>query len=198
MPYSNFTLKKFLNKFNLETQSCDIFPNGLSKEPSNWLKESLQNTSNFPINTEKARSEAIVAPILYEITKLNPKINLFSGESLNANFELELNGECDFILTGEHKPILESPILGLVEAKKDDIPSGLGQCAAQMLGARIINEQDNKNIQTIYGCVTTGEIWQFMKLENNTVWIDQKKYYIDRVELILGVLQWIVDQYVLV
>ena len=64
-----------------------------------------------------------------------------------------------------------------------------------MYGARILNERDNNGIYTIFGAVTTGEIWQFMKLEDQTVWIDEKRYYIDRVERILGILQNIVDRY---
>jgi len=74
--------------------------------------------SNLLINSEKARSEDLIGPVLYGLSKFNPNINVFSGENLNANFELDLNGECDFILTSEHKPILQSPIFGLLEAKK--------------------------------------------------------------------------------
>jgi len=35
-----------------------------------------------------------------------------------------------------------------------------------MLGAQIFNQGE---INTIYGCVTTGEIWQFLKLEQNII-----------------------------
>lgn len=41
---------------------------------------------------------------------------------------------------------------------------------------------------TDYGCVTTGEDWQFLKLEQNIITFDNKRYYINEVEKILGVL----------
>jgi len=148
--------------------------------------------------SEKAKSELIIAPILFDLyLKNDKKIGLYSGVNLEADPANELNGECDFILSTDTTDFKkESPIFGLVEAKKDDInDNSIGQCAAQMYGARILNEQDNNGIYTIFGAVTTGEIWQFMKLEDQTVWIDEKRYYIDRVERILGILQNIVDRY---
>ena len=65
----------------------------------------------------------------------------------------------------------------------------VGQCIAQMVGAKIFNDKNNSNIIDIYGCVTTGEDWLFLKLNtlDNIVSIDSKKYYIDDVESILGI-----------
>jgi hypothetical protein len=44
----------------------------------------------------------------------------------------------------------------------------------------------------VYGVVTTGTNWRFLKLKPGTVYIDQHEYYIDRVEKILGILGAIV------
>lgn len=49
----------------------------------------------------------------------------------------------------------------------------------------------------IYGCVTTGTEWQFLKLENRTCFVDTERYYIDKLENILGALQAVVDFYML-
>jgi hypothetical protein len=40
-----------------------------------------------------------------------------------------------------------------VEAKKEDLNIGLGQCIAKMIAAQIFNEQDNQNIKKIYGVI---------------------------------------------
>jgi hypothetical protein len=64
-----------------------------------------------------------------------------------------------------------------------------------MLGARLFNQNENNDIETIYGCVTTGETWQFIKLENEVIHIDSHRYYINNVGEILGVLQVIIDFY---
>lgn len=64
-----------------------------------------------------------------------------------------------------------------------------------MLGARLFNQQRGNTIEIIHGCVTTGEDWQFLKLDGNTLVVDSQRYYIKAVEEILGVLQQIVDFY---
>jgi hypothetical protein len=64
-----------------------------------------------------------------------------------------------------------------------------------MLGAKIYNENEGNQIDSIYGCVTTGENWQFMKLENNRIIIDIKRYYINDLGLLLRVFQNILDTF---
>jgi hypothetical protein len=78
---------------------------------------------------------------------------------------------------------------------KNDIEAGLGQCVAQMVGARLFNQHEGNGLETIFGCVTTGEDWQFLKLEHDTVVIDSRRYYIDRVDTILGILRTILASY---
>jgi hypothetical protein len=67
----------------------------------------------------------------------------------------------------------------IVEAKKNDLEAGLGQCVAQMVGARLVNQREGSGVETIFGCVTTGEAWQFLKLEHDVISIDSERYYID-------------------
>jgi hypothetical protein len=43
--------------------------------------------------------------------------------------------------------------------------------------------------------VTNGDVWQFLKLENQTILINAKKYFLDNLAQILGVLQAIIDFY---
>ncbi|MEQ8963280.1 MAG: hypothetical protein RLP02_36130 [Coleofasciculus sp. C2-GNP5-27] len=64
-----------------------------------------------------------------------------------------------------------------------------------MLGAQRFNELENNSISGIYGCVTTGEDWQFLKLESNVVFVDNQRHYINELEKLLGIFQFIVDSY---
>ncbi len=57
-----------------------------------------------------------------------------------------------------------------------------------MVAAQIFNQQAATEIQTIYGTVTTGSIWQFLKLEEQTLTIDLSEYYLTDVNKILGIL----------
>jgi activator of 2-hydroxyglutaryl-CoA dehydratase len=76
----------------------------------------------------------------------------------------------------------------LVEAKKEDILAGLGQCVAEMVAAQIFNEREGNEISVIYGTVTSGTNWKFLKLEGKVVEIDLVEYYLTDVNKILGIL----------
>jgi hypothetical protein len=149
--------------------------------------------------SEKARSEFIIAPILLASRKQNHDVfAIYSGQRLDVDPGQGLADECDFILTRTPPyPIVRSPVMTIVEAKKQDIESGFGQCAAQMVGAHHLNQQEGSesDIDTVFGCVTTGEAWHFLKLARNTLVIDQDRYYIVQVEKILGVFRAIVQHY---
>jgi hypothetical protein len=56
-----------------------------------------------------------------------------------------------------------------------------------MIAAQILNQQDNNLIKTIYGSVTTGTDWKFLKLEENCLKIDRLDYYINDLNKILGI-----------
>lgn len=57
-----------------------------------------------------------------------------------------------------------------------------------MLAAQLFNEQEGNQIPTIYGAVTSGTVWRFLKLEGQMVYIDRVEYYLSEVAKILGIL----------
>ncbi|BAY20990.1 hypothetical protein NIES2100_07340 [Calothrix sp. NIES-2100] len=193
MAYSDFNLEKVKQTFQINTiEAADIFANVSDLECSQLLKEILKY--NVPIatasNSEKARSEMIIAPILLELRRqLNDKINLFSGVEFNVDVAQGLNGICDFIITDStERLIITAPVVVIVEAKKENISAGLGQCIAEMLAAQIFNERSGNEKLAIYGTVTTGSIWQFLKLSGQEIQIDLSEYYLKDVNKILGIL----------
>ncbi|MEG4283787.1 hypothetical protein QUB68_11715 [Microcoleus sp. A006_D1] len=194
MAYSDFTtISKVRSAFNLTVdEKTVLFADVDAIAPSDYLKTTL--TEYIPlataINTAKARSELIIAPILLEVRRiLNFQIGFFSGTEFNADAKSGLNGYCDYILTASSDLYeIRTPVITLVEAKNENIKSGLGQCIAEMLGAQLFNQQQNDEIEAIYGCVTTGNAWKFLKLVNQTVFIDLSDYYIKEVDKILGII----------
>jgi len=142
------------------------------------------------INTEKARSEFIISEILIELKRiLNGKISLFSGINLDVDKEKGLNGYCDFIVSQSSEQFfLKAPVITIVEAKNENIPSGIGQCIAEMIAARLFNERAALSIFKLYGAVTIGNIWKFLKYEQDTVYIDRQEYYINNPAKIVGIL----------
>lgn len=193
MAYSDFTLTSVKKKFNLKiSDRQNIFTQIPELKPSNYLQETLAYSVPYALasNTEKSRSEMIITPILLEITRnFKQEISLFSGVDFTIEPELGLNGNCDFLFSKSSEMlIINAPVLLLVEAKKENINAGLGQCIAEMYAARIFNEREGNNINTIYGVVTTGEIWKFLQLESDNIKIDLAEYFLNNLEQILGIL----------
>jgi len=121
---------------------------------------------------------------------------LFSGVTFDVSEPDNLTGECDFIISLKGDTyFVESPVITLVEAKDDDIPLGIPQCIALMIAARQFNENEVKTVDTIYGCVTTGTEWQFLKLIDNEVLINIEVLFIKELSTLLGVWQNIVNHY---
>ncbi|EDN66015.1 conserved hypothetical protein [Beggiatoa sp. PS] len=132
----------------------------------------------------------VITPILIEIRKqLNASINLFSGVEFDVASEKGLTGYCDFIIShSPEKLFVASPMIMLVEAKNENMKGALGQCIAEMVAAQLFNEREGNAIATIYGVVTIGTIWQFLKLTDKLVEIDLTEYYWTDIEKILGIL----------
>ncbi len=89
--------------------------------------------------------------------------------------------------------MVEAPVVAIVEAKNESISGGLGQCVAEMVGARIFNEREQTRVDTVYGAVTTGTNWKFLSLTGTGLTIDLTEYLIDRPEKLLGILFWMVS-----
>lgn len=197
MPYTDWTLDALRVSFGLIIQQELLLPNVAPVPVPPWLQETLAKGMPLALGSEKARSEFVIAPILLTLRDLNQnRITIYSGQRLDGDPNVGLVGECDFLITSTPLlPIVQAPIISVVEAKKNDIESGLGQCAAQMLGAQRFNQRDHSPITTIYGCITTGEVWQILKLSDTHLVIDSERYYINELEMILGVLQAIIHQY---
>jgi len=192
MAYSDFNLSMLKKQFHLVVdETLD-----LSTVPEITVSDFLQVTlnENIPLalasQNEKARSEFIISPVLVELRKLaGRKIGLFSGVDFSVDPAKGLNGLCDFIITRSPELLsITAPVLMLVEAKNEDIKSGIAQCIAEMIAAQTFNAREGSERTSVNGVVTTGSIWKFLKLDHAAVMIDPREYYISQVGKILAVL----------
>jgi len=188
------SLSMVKNSYKLKVKKDKLFFDIKSIEISDWLKESLKRANHSILFSEKAKSEAIIMPILLELQERNLDcLKVFSGVRLDIDESQNLNGECDFILAKDGiVDIIEKPLISIIEAKKGDIDLGLAQCSAQMVGAREYNKQEQIKI-AIYGVVTNSKEWQFMKLDNDLLIIDSDTYHLKEIEKLLGVFQSIIN-----
>jgi hypothetical protein len=194
MSYSDFkTIEQAVSALHLIIEDIPhLFSYILPIEPSQKLKETLEETLDLAasISTEKARSELIITPILLEIRRIfNNQVGYFSGNTFNIDETQGLTGACDFLLSASsNQSLVTAPVLTLVEAKDNDIRIGLGQCIAQMVGAQIFNARKGLEQPVVYGAVSTGTNWKFLRLENNIVQIDLTEYFVNQLNQILGIL----------
>ena len=174
MAYSDFDLIKVRRDFDLQIdEQPDLFADVPSVQPSTTLANILLETAHLAIaiNTEKARSEMLITPVLLDIWRqAQSQISLFSGTEFNVDEARGLTGYCGYILSRSKEQLtINVPVVMIVEAKNENIKGGLGQCIAEMIAAQIFNAREGTAVETIYGVVTTGEIWKFLKLAGAVV-----------------------------
>ena len=199
MSYSDFTLKKVKDEFGLNVvEDQDLFSRISEIQISEYLSVTLNY--NVPlamaVGTEKARSEFIIANILLELRKiLHNKISLFSGIILDVDKEKGLTGFCDFIISKSQEQFyISAPIIAVVEAKNENLVGGLGQCIAEMYASSLFNQREGLNLPVIYGAVTTGNTWKFLRQEGDNVYIDLQEYHIANANKIIAILVEMVNQ----
>ncbi|MGH9842877.1 MAG: hypothetical protein ACREEM_29415 [Blastocatellia bacterium] len=190
MSYSTFSLEMVRKKFHLTLSLRPLFEDVAPIVPSEFLKTALHRASDLAVISEKARAEFIVAPLLLEVREvLQNTISIYSGVRFDVAPEEGLQGVCDFIITRTPPfPTIQTPLLVMVEAKRNIVEEGLGQCAAEMIAAQRVNQEESEGRKSVYGCVTTGEIWQFLQLNGQELVIDPAKMYIEHIDKILGIL----------
>jgi hypothetical protein len=197
MAYNNFTLTEVTEQFELNLAGVPFCKDLPTAQPSEiflaifqeWLPLAQQARS------EKAKSELLISPLLLEVRKLvNNSVELFSGEEFSVDRERGLSGFCDFLLSKSTTPyLIQAPVVMLVEAKRGELDLGFAQCIAEMVAAQLFNANKKREIPVVYGSVTSGRAWQFLKLEGKNVTIDPNEYQVTPVERILGILKWMIE-----
>lgn len=192
MSYTDFSLESAEARFDVVTVPGNLFPGLTSLSVPDWLRDLLaRGRGAAALVSEKARSEFLVAPILLACRDLVPgEFTIYSGQRLDVDADLGLVGECDYILAlTPPVPRLRAPLVTVLEAKRGDIEQALGQCVAQMVGARLFNEHAGSPSEQVFGVVTTGEDWQFLRLQGATVTLHPERLFIAGVGDILAALQ---------
>ncbi|MFK7906564.1 MAG: hypothetical protein AB8B69_15645 [Chitinophagales bacterium] len=199
MSYKDFvSLEMVLENFQLKAKNADLFEDVIPIEESelSLFRTIMERHKKTPMISEKAKSEAIIYPVLIEVlARSRQEFVIFSGKTFRVDSSKGLTGICDFLLSaaGSAKQVIYAPVFAAVEAKKEGVEDHLGQCAAEMVAARIFNKEKKRNIDTIYGLVTSGTNWIFMKLEGDTIYVDSVQYYEIQLNKIIAILQHIVE-----
>lgn len=193
MAYSDFTIAELKRRFQLVIdESSNLFAAAPESELPPVLAETL--TRYLPLavnlNTEKARSELLIAPILADFKLLHhDRVSLFSGIDFNVDEAAGLKGRCDYILARSSEQLaLTAPICMLVEAKNENIVAGIPQCLAEMVAAQVFNERNQAVAGTVFGAVTTGIQWRFLRMDGTQAAVDVVEYPIQSPQKVFGIL----------
>src|SRR5947209_2189597 len=196
MAFQNFSFPQVIQDLGLSLFDADLF----SQIPAapvrpDWYAQVIEGANlASAINTEKARSEFVIAPVLLELRRLHPgHLGLFSGIEMDADASRGLNGVCDFVITkSPRQHVLTAPLITIVEAKNDNLRGGLGQCIAAMCAAQMLNQAAKVSVAVVYGAVTTGSAWKFLRLQRTEITLDLVEYHIESLAKLLSIFGHIV------
>lgn len=124
-----------------------------------------------PTSNECTRSTCIVSQLLLSLA-LTQNVSLFTGIPLEVNWTQGWVGVPDYVLS--RSPLtfrIHPPVVLVVEVKRE-LERGLSHCLVEMAAAQQFNQADIP----VYGALTTGLQWQFLKLQGNLVTISPTVY----------------------
>lgn len=170
MAFSDFkTLTEVQERFGIRDSEIDFVKVDKVLNPSeHFLQEFAFIRQHLNVfRSEAARCEAIIYPILLENYKAYAeRYMLWIREPLA--YDAILSGTPDYLIATRSalgKNVVGTPLVIVVEAKKNDFEVGWGQCLAELIAAQKINED---TAFPVYGIVTDGMMWQFGRLVNDS------------------------------
>jgi nicotinic acid phosphoribosyltransferase len=153
-----------------------------------FLEEFRFSMDNIDVYTSEAsRAEAIIFPILREVYKhYYERYSFWVQKALTV--DEKLNGTPDYLIGTKSalgKTFLETPLVIIAEAKKNDFEQGWGQCLAELIAAQKLNRNTRL---TVHGIVTDGRVWDFGKLREDVFTKNAELYTVDHLASLFGAL----------
>jgi len=170
MAFSNFkAIPDVMERFRIKYTENDFVRADEMVSPSEqFLQEFEFNRQHLNLfASEDSTCETVIFPILREVYKAYAdEYVLWIRQSLI--YDETLNGTPDYFIATKSelgKPVVGTPLIILVEAKKNDFEQGWGQCLAELVAAQKINADPDF---PVYGIVTDGKSWEFGRLVDDT------------------------------
>ena len=189
MAFTDFkTIPEVQERFSIKHVEDD-FVRGEQTEgfPSVQFQQELEFSRQYldVFASEAARCEAVIFPVLREIYKAYAEEYALWIKKPLA-YDETLNGIPDYFVSTRSelgKLLVGTPLILLVEAKKNDFEQGWGQCLAELVAAQKINDAPDT---PVYGIVSDGTWWQFGKLVGNAFTQNRTSFSIDNLPTLFG------------
>ena len=162
------SISEVQEKFRITYSEDDFVEAEVSKPSAAFLQDFEFTREHIHVfASDASRCETIIFPILKESYKAYAdRYALWIRQSIA--YDDTLNGTPDYFISTRSelgKTVVGSPLILLVEAKKNDFEQGWGQCLAELVAAQKINDDVDF---PVYGIVTDGTLWQFGRLIGDT------------------------------
>ncbi len=187
MAFSDFkVISDVQEKFRIKYTANNLFKVEEVNPPSQFLQEfqfTMENINVF--SSEASRCEAIIFPILREAYK--PYADTYAlWIRQPITYDEILSGTPDYLVATKSElgmTVVGTPLIILVQAKKNDFEQGWGQCLAELVGAQKINDDPDV---PVYGIVSDGERWQFGKLTGDAFTRHKTSFSVDNIPTLFG------------
>ena len=153
------------------------------------MRRALFNDVNF-VNEDAIRQH-IITPILDIVSDQYENLEVWSEVTYNVDPARDLDGKPDYLIAPyATNGGIATPPLCVMEAKEKDWKKGWAQALAQMYAAA------TQGTNRCYGVVTTGEFWQYSRLDHGEIFTrDPLKFAaIESLQNVLNTLNWLFDK----
>ena len=193
MAFSDFkTVPEVQKKFGIRHIENDFIKIEDGASPSEQFLQELEFNREYIdiFASEGARCEAVIFPVLREVYKRYANYYaLWIKKSII--YDDVLSGTPDYFISTRSelgKLIVGTPLIMLVEAKKNDFEVGWGQCLAELVAAQKINEDTE---HPVYGIVSDGTFWQLGYLVNETFTQNRTSFSVDDLPTLFGAVDFV-------
>lgn len=183
--FSSFTVKEALKRLGLEDLT-GWKPDFAPLAPTEFFAERLRRLENFDLTQTEDAKELLIEAVCEDVLERHRSLRAWKSVALSTD---ELTGRADYLIA-KRRRYVETPLLCVTEAKRDDFEKGLGQCLAEMEACRWNNERDGILID-IYGIVTNGDGWRFYKLTVDNEVLETAQFSLANVKDVLGALGFV-------
>lgn len=188
MAFSDFkAIPEVQERFGIRYVENDFIETKNSAGPSEQFLQEFDFNREYinAFGSEGARCEAVIFPVLREVYKG------YAGDyalwiKQPITYDDVLSGTPDYFISTRSelgKLVVGTPLIMLVEAKKNDFEVGWGQCLAELVAAQKINEDAE---HPVYGIVSDGTFWQIGHLVGETFTQNRTSFSVDNLPTLFG------------
>jgi hypothetical protein len=183
--YSVIKLKDAMQLLGRETLTL-WQPPSPPRPPSAILLENLRRLNSFDLRSTEQGKTLLIDALFAEIVPDHPNLKVWKAAALDTD---TLTGVADYLIA-PFRAYLETPLLCVTEAKRDDFERGQTQCLAEMYACAWNNQQAGQNVE-VYGIVSNGQVWLFYQWGRGGDIYETEQYAISDLPRLLGVLDYV-------